>query len=136
MQARFRNAQGKPELVHTLNGSGLAVGRTLVAVMENYQRADGSIDVPGGAAALHGRLEASRALSSVARRVAGGRVASTRGRVAELARIAGTVDAPRSAHVAGVAERVAAGLRPHREAVRLLADRDDLHRAASSVSNA
>jgi len=46
MQARFRNAQGKPELVHTLNGSGLAVGRTLVAVMENYQRADGSIDVP------------------------------------------------------------------------------------------
>jgi seryl-tRNA synthetase len=46
MQARFRNAQGKPELVHTLNGSGLAVGRTLVAVMENFQRADGSIDVP------------------------------------------------------------------------------------------
>ena len=46
LQARFRNAQGKPELVHTLNGSGLAVGRTLVAVMENYQRADGSIEVP------------------------------------------------------------------------------------------
>ena len=46
MQARFRNAQGKPELVHTLNGSGLAVGRTLVAVMETYQRADGGIDVP------------------------------------------------------------------------------------------
>jgi seryl-tRNA synthetase len=46
MQARFRNAQGKPELVHTLNGSGLAVGRTLVAVIENYQRADGSIEVP------------------------------------------------------------------------------------------
>ena len=46
MQARFRNAQGKPELVHTLNGSGLAVGRTLVAVMENYQRDDGSIEVP------------------------------------------------------------------------------------------
>jgi len=46
MQARFRNAQGKPELVHTLNGSGLAVGRTLVAVMENYQRADSGIDVP------------------------------------------------------------------------------------------
>ena len=46
MQARFRNAQGKPELVHTLNGSGLAVGRSLVAVMENYQRADGGIDVP------------------------------------------------------------------------------------------
>ncbi|HSV18420.1 MAG TPA: serine--tRNA ligase [Casimicrobiaceae bacterium] len=46
MQARFRNAQGKPELVHTLNGSGLAIGRTLVAVMENYQEADGSIAVP------------------------------------------------------------------------------------------
>ena len=46
MQARFRNEKGKPELVHTLNGSGLAVGRTLVAVMENYQNADGSITVP------------------------------------------------------------------------------------------
>jgi seryl-tRNA synthetase len=46
MQARFRNASGKPELVHTLNGSGLAVGRTLVAVIENYQRADGGVDVP------------------------------------------------------------------------------------------
>ena len=46
MQARFRNAQGRTELVHTLNGSGLAVGRTLVAVMENCQRADGGIDVP------------------------------------------------------------------------------------------
>jgi len=46
MQARFRQAQGKPELVHTLNGSGLAVGRTLVAVLENGQRADGSIAVP------------------------------------------------------------------------------------------
>ncbi|GGI15900.1 serine--tRNA ligase [Oxalicibacterium faecigallinarum] len=46
MQARFRNAQGKPELVHTLNGSGLAVGRTLVAVLENYQQADGSVTIP------------------------------------------------------------------------------------------
>jgi seryl-tRNA synthetase len=46
MQARFRNEKGKPELVHTLNGSGLAVGRTLVAVLENYQRADGGIDIP------------------------------------------------------------------------------------------
>ena len=46
MQARFRNAQGKPELLHTLNGSGLAVGRTLVAVLENYQQADGSVVVP------------------------------------------------------------------------------------------
>jgi seryl-tRNA synthetase len=46
MQARFRNAQGKPELAHTLNGSGLAVGRTLVALLENNQRADGSIAIP------------------------------------------------------------------------------------------
>ena len=46
LQARFKNAQGKNELVHTLNGSGLAVGRTLVAVLENYQNADGSISVP------------------------------------------------------------------------------------------
>ena len=46
MQARFRGEKGKPELAHTLNGSGLAVGRTLVAVLENYQRADGGIEVP------------------------------------------------------------------------------------------
>ncbi len=46
MQARFRNAAGKPELVHTLNGSGLAVGRTLVAVLENNQQADGSVRIP------------------------------------------------------------------------------------------
>ncbi len=46
MSTRFKNAQGKNELVHTLNGSGLAVGRTLVAVLENYQNADGSVTVP------------------------------------------------------------------------------------------
>lgn len=46
MQARFRNENGKPALLHTLNGSGLAVGRTLVAVLENYQNADGSITIP------------------------------------------------------------------------------------------
>jgi seryl-tRNA synthetase len=46
MQARFRNEKGKTEHVHTLNGSGLAVGRTLVAVLENYQRADGGVDIP------------------------------------------------------------------------------------------
>lgn len=46
LQARFRNENGKTELVHTLNGSGLAVGRTLVAVLENYQNADGSVTVP------------------------------------------------------------------------------------------
>ena len=58
MQARFRNAQGKPEFVHTLNGSGLAVGRALVAVMENYQRADGGIDVPEALRPYMGGLEA------------------------------------------------------------------------------
>ena len=47
MQARFRNEKGRPELAHTLNGSGLAVGRTLVAIMENYQQSDGSIEIPG-----------------------------------------------------------------------------------------
>ncbi len=46
MQARFRNEKGKTELVHTLNGSGLAVGRTLIAIMENYQNADGEIEIP------------------------------------------------------------------------------------------
>jgi seryl-tRNA synthetase len=47
MQARWRNpSTGRPELVHTLNGSGVAVGRAMVAVMENYQQADGSITVP------------------------------------------------------------------------------------------
>ncbi|QRX82641.1 serine--tRNA ligase [Glaciimonas sp. PAMC28666] len=50
MQARFRNLQGKTELLHTLNGSGLAVGRTLVAVLENYQQADGGVEIP---AVLH-----------------------------------------------------------------------------------
>ncbi|HJU49702.1 MAG TPA: aminoacyl--tRNA ligase-related protein, partial [Pseudogulbenkiania sp.] len=46
MQARFKDENGKNQLVHTLNGSGLAVGRTLVAVLENYQNADGSVTVP------------------------------------------------------------------------------------------
>ena len=47
MQARWRNPQtGKPELVHTLNGSALAVGRTLLAVLENYQQKDGSVIIP------------------------------------------------------------------------------------------
>ncbi|POA21293.1 MULTISPECIES: serine--tRNA ligase [unclassified Pseudomonas] len=58
MQARFRNPEtGKPELVHTLNGSGLAVGRTLVAVLENYQQADGSIRVPNVLKPYMGGLE-------------------------------------------------------------------------------
>ena len=61
MQARWRNpATGKPEPVHTLNGSGVAVGRALIAVLENYQQADGSVLIPaaltpymGGAEAIH-----------------------------------------------------------------------------------
>ena len=57
LQARFKNAQGKNELVHTLNGSGLAVGRTLVAVLENYQNADGSITVPEALRPFIGGLE-------------------------------------------------------------------------------
>ncbi len=57
LQARFKNAQGKNELVHTLNGSGLAVGRTLVAVLENYQNADGSVTVPEGLRPYLGGLE-------------------------------------------------------------------------------
>jgi len=58
MHARFRNEKGKPELVHTLNGSGLAVGRTLIAVMENYQRADGGIDIPSALLPYMGALKA------------------------------------------------------------------------------
>jgi seryl-tRNA synthetase len=57
MQARFRNDKGKPELVHTLNGSGLAVGRTLVAILENYQNADGSVTVPAALRAYMGGQE-------------------------------------------------------------------------------
>ncbi len=62
MQARFRNDKNKTELVHTLNGSGLAVGRTLVAVLENYQRADGGVDIP---AALQPYMGGLKALESV-----------------------------------------------------------------------
>ena len=57
MQARFRNEKNKPELVHTLNGSGLAVGRTLVAVLENNQQADGSILIPAALRSYMGGLE-------------------------------------------------------------------------------
>jgi seryl-tRNA synthetase len=56
MQARYRNEKGKPELVHTLNGSGLAVGRALIAVMENYQRKDGGIDIPAALKPYMGKL--------------------------------------------------------------------------------
>ena len=57
LQARFRNENGKPELVHTLNGSGLAVGRTLVAILENNQRADGSVEIPEALRPYMGGLE-------------------------------------------------------------------------------
>ena len=57
MQARFKNAQGKMEFVHTLNGSGLAVGRTLVAVLENYQNEDGSVTIPAVLRPYMGGLE-------------------------------------------------------------------------------
>ena len=57
MQARFRNEQGKPEFVHTLNGSGLAVGRTLVAILENYQQADGSVIIPEALRPYMGGIE-------------------------------------------------------------------------------
>jgi seryl-tRNA synthetase len=57
MQARFRNQKGKPELVHTLNGSALAVGRTLIAVIETYQRDDGSIEVPSALLPYTGGME-------------------------------------------------------------------------------
>ncbi|HQZ32226.1 MAG TPA: serine--tRNA ligase, partial [Arenimonas sp.] len=58
MQARWRNpATGKTEPVHTLNGSGVAVGRCLIAVMENYQQADGSIEVPAALRPYLGGLE-------------------------------------------------------------------------------
>ena len=60
MQARFRNDKNKPEIVHTLNGSGLAVGRTLIAIMENYQQADGSIVVPAALKPYMGGIEAIR----------------------------------------------------------------------------
>ncbi len=61
MQTRFKNAQGKNELVHTLNGSGLAVGRTLVAVLENHQQADGSIAVPAALQPYLGGLKVLKA---------------------------------------------------------------------------
>lgn len=63
MQARFRNQEGKTELLHTLNGSGLAVGRALVAILENYQNADGSVTVP---AVLRGHLGGLERLVPVA----------------------------------------------------------------------
>ncbi|MEA3393282.1 MAG: serine--tRNA ligase [Pseudomonadota bacterium] len=60
LQARFKSAQGKNELVHTLNGSGLAVGRTLVAVLENYQRADGTVEIPSALQPYMGGLKELR----------------------------------------------------------------------------
>ncbi|MCX7961606.1 MAG: serine--tRNA ligase, partial [Burkholderiales bacterium] len=62
MHARFRNDKGRPELVHTLNGSGLAVGRTLIAVLENWQNADGSVTVPPALRPYMGGLDTLRPL--------------------------------------------------------------------------
>ena len=62
MQARFRNEKNKPELVHTLNGSGLAVGRTLVAILENYQNADGSVTIPAVLRSYMGNVEFIKAI--------------------------------------------------------------------------
>ena len=59
MDARFRRAGGKPEFVHTLNGSGLAVGRTLVAILENYQQPDGSVAIPDALGLHHGGVTQS-----------------------------------------------------------------------------
>jgi seryl-tRNA synthetase len=61
MQTRFKTAQGKNEFVHTLNGSGLAVGRTLVAVLENFQNADGSVTIPAALRPYLGGIDALRA---------------------------------------------------------------------------
>jgi seryl-tRNA synthetase len=61
MQTRFKNAQGKNEFVHTLNGSGLAVGRALVAVLENFQNADGSVAIPAALRPYLGGLVELRA---------------------------------------------------------------------------
>jgi seryl-tRNA synthetase len=61
MQTRFKSAQGKNELVHTLNGSGLAVGRTLVAMLENYQNEDGSVSIPAALRPYLGGLAELRA---------------------------------------------------------------------------
>ena len=60
MDARYRGPDGKPRFVHTLNGSGTAVGRALIAVMETYQQENGSIAVPNVVAALYGRPETGR----------------------------------------------------------------------------
>ena len=64
LQARFKSSQGKTEWVHTLNGSGLAVGRTLVAVLENYQNADGSVTVPAVLRAYLGGMETLQAVAN------------------------------------------------------------------------
>ena len=61
MQARFRNAQGRTEMLHTLNGSGLAVGRTLVAILENCQNEDGSVELPG---VLHAYLGGTKVMTA------------------------------------------------------------------------
>ncbi len=63
MQARYKVGQNKPELLHTLNGSGLAVGRTGVAILENFQQADGSIKIPKALQPYMGGLEVIRSIT-------------------------------------------------------------------------
>jgi seryl-tRNA synthetase len=57
MDARYRDSSGKPQFVHTLNGSGVAVGRALIAVMENYQNEDGSVTIPEALKPYMGGIE-------------------------------------------------------------------------------
>ena len=114
-----RTAQGKIELVHTLNGSGLAVGRTLVAVLENYQNADGSVTVPEGARAVHGRHDSdpregrvSHAGASITKPTrAGAARASQRELARREARLSGCA---RQAHRTKAPDRHGRGRRRHR----------------------
>ena len=79
MQARFKNAQGKTELVHTLNGSGLAVGRTLVAILENGQNADGSVTIPEALRPYMGGLDELRRMTRSAGEIAAELIAARDG---------------------------------------------------------
>ena len=121
MQARFKNAQGKNELVHTLNGSGLAVGRTLVALLENCQNADGSIAIPEALRPYLGGVERAAAMSDDARRPGARAARGARRRAARAA-----------------AERARPGVRPgrglrHRRRARRAAHRP--RRAAARLQD-
>ena len=95
MQARWRNpATGKPEPVHTLNGSGVAVGRALIAVLENYQQADGSVIVPRRVAAVHGRCRVNSRLRRAPGRIAPAAVHAHGSRFVPLGEVAERLNAP------------------------------------------